>query len=54
MEIKDTFLIAFVVWLLALNKYERLKYLILTVFLMWLLLKFIKLRILKKKNLNQN
>jgi hypothetical protein len=37
-EIKDT------------NKYDRLKYLVLTVFLNGLLLEFIKLRILKKKN----
>lgn len=49
MKIKDTFLIAFIVWTLALDKYDRFKYLALVVFLIWLLLKFIKLKILKKK-----
>lgn len=51
MKIKDTFLIAFIVWTLALDRNDRLKYLVFTIFVVWLVLKITKLMILKKEKL---
>jgi hypothetical protein len=50
MKIKDTFLIAFIIWILALDRNDRLKFLVFTIFIVWLVLKIIKFRISKKEN----
>jgi L-asparagine transporter-like permease len=50
MKIKDTFFLTFIIWILTLNKNDRLKYLVFMVFLVWMILKIIKFRISKKEN----
>jgi hypothetical protein len=50
MKIKDTFLIVFAIWVLALDRNDRFKYLVFTIFIVWLVLKIIKFGISKKEN----
>ncbi|MCH4200546.1 hypothetical protein [Clostridium tyrobutyricum] len=53
MKIKDTFLTIFLVWVLAADGNDKLKYLVLAVFAVWIALKIIKFKILKSKKLER-
>lgn len=53
MKIKDTFLIVFLLWVLAVDENDKLKYLVLAIFIIWVVLRIIKFKISKSKRLER-